>query len=212
MTDFSSQWYVGWKRKLKQIYAGESFCFALIALFKQHSWANVTLSLTLGNRPWQPPVWGTSLLTMMAIYLNWFLCVHTWIAVTLYGCPLTSTSPCAFRRLDYFCPLAKEKTEAQKSGIPCQRSSFEPSSDGPRTVTLWATDVSRQRNPSMCCPQAVCSALTLEKMKSCPFWKGMLRRWKHTMEEGNRPSASFNMVATSHSWSFEPKLKLVKIK
>lgn len=31
-------------------------------------------------------------------------------------------------------------------------------------------------------------------------------------EEGNGPPASFNMVATSHSWFFEPKLKFIKIK
>lgn len=104
------------------------------------------------------------------------LCFCTWTVVTLCGCRLTSTSPCAFRRLDYFCHLANEKMGAQRSGIPCQRSSFESSSDGPRPLPLWATEVSRQRNPSVCCPQIMCSALTLEKMKSCPFWKGMLRR------------------------------------
>lgn len=139
-----------------------SFFFFLIAFFTKHSQVNVTIFLTLGKRrQGQRPrwllVWGTSLLTTVAIHLNLFLCVHTCIAVNLCGCPFITISPGAFRGFDYFLHLRNEKTEAWRRGVPHQRSSFEPSSGSPRTPTLAPTPGNPQGKSSIWFPHVLCA-------------------------------------------------------
>lgn len=87
-----------------------------------------------------------------------------------------------FQEIRLFLSFSKWENGGSEKWYSMSKVKFEPSSDGPRTLSLWATEVSRQRNSSLCCPQIMYSALTLEKMKSCPFWKGMLRRWKYTVQ------------------------------
>ena len=147
---------------------------------------------------------------MVAIHSNLFLCVHTCIAMNLCGCPFITISPGAFRRFDYFLHLRNEKTEAWRSGVPRQRSSFEPSSDGPRTPTLAATPGNPQGKSSIWFPHVLCAQLWLERRLNAVH-PGM-GCYDSAMKKGNGPPASFNMVATSHMWFFKLKFKLVKIK
>lgn len=79
-----------------------------------------------------------------------------------------------FQEIRLFLSFSKGENRGSEKWYFVSKVKFEPSSDGPRTITLLAIEVSHQRNSSTCSPQAVCSTLTLEKMKSCPFWKGML--------------------------------------